>query len=160
MEFNFFPCRKTQDSSSHEVFGLLQLCPASLVSEGPLSMSTCKAPRCARAASLGSLPPFPTAQGCPQPLHSSAGAGVGSGPLPAMRPLLLWRLFFCCGSFAMRTSVLLSQLKVCKLSLCGCCPLLCHQEQFGSITFPSVLPKAVDAVTSHPLHPSTSAAST
>lgn len=70
-----FPCRKTQDLSSHEAFGLLQLCPRTL------SMSTCTAPECARGASLGSLPQPPTEQECPQHLDRSPGTGVKSGPI-------------------------------------------------------------------------------
>lgn len=113
MEFIFFPCRKTQDSSSHEAFGLLQLCPASLVSGGTLSMSTCQAPQCARGASLGSLsPPSHTPGMSPAPGQVN-WEWAQAWTLPAMRPLPLWGLFSCCASCAMRTSVLLSPLKVC-----------------------------------------------
>lgn len=108
-------------------------------------MSTFTAPRCARGASLGSLP---------QP---SQGPGTSPAPgqlswdwgqvwaTPAVRPLLLWAPFFCCASFARRTSVLWCQLKVCQLShAVAVVPYrvtCCYRENFGSITFPAVLPK-------------------
>lgn len=103
-------------------------------------------------------PSPPKDQERPQHLDSSAGTGVKSGPLPAVRPLLLWAPFFCCASFARRTSVLWCQLKVCQLS--HAVPVVpyrvtcCYRENFGSITFPAVLPKLWLPIYPTPPHPS------
>lgn len=103
-------------------------------------------------------PSPPKDQECPQHLDRSAGTGVKSGPLPAVRPLLLWAPFFCCASFARRTSVLWCQLKVCQLShAVAVVPYrvtCCYRENFGSITFPAVLPKLWLLIYPTPPHPS------
>lgn len=82
------------------------------------------------------------------------GLGSSLDPSSNETPPTSVGLFLCCANFTMRTPVLLSQLKVCELShAVALVPYFVtwhYQEKFGSITFPAVLPKAVDAVTPHP----------
>lgn len=93
----------------------------------------------------GLCPHLAQSRDVPTPGHldRSPGAGDEPGPRPAMSPLLLWGLFSCCPSCAMRTPILLSQWRSVSSHSVPVVPLLCHQEKFGSITFPK-------AVTSHP----------
>lgn len=116
-------------------------------------MSTCTAPQCARGASLGSLPQPSQGPGTsPAPGQVSWDWGQVWATPSSETPPSLGPVFLLC--------------QLCQENICPVVPAeglpavvpyrvtCCYRENFGSITFPAVLPKLWLLIYPTPPHPS------